>query len=86
MSKRSKYERARRAEETERARQIEAAWFGSLPADAAKDFTRDVEAARARGPLPPRPDRAPGTQPNPPRPGHEPKPAKEERPSRRRSY
>lgn len=86
MSKRSKYERARRTEETERARQIEAAWFASLPADAAKAFTRDVEAARARGPVPPPPDMAPGTAPHPPRPGHEPKPPKEERPSRRRSY
>ena len=86
MSKRSKYERAKRTEETERARQIEAAWFASLPADAAKAFTRDVEAARARGPLPPPPDMAPGTAPRPPRPGHEPKPAKDDRNPRRRSY
>lgn len=86
MAKRSKFERSRRAAETERVREIEAAWFGSLPAEAARAFTRDVEAARARGPLPPKPDMAPGTQPRPPRPGHEPKPVKEERGPRRRSY
>lgn len=85
MAKHSKFEKAKRAEETERARQIEAAWFASLPAEHAKAFTRDVEAARARGPLPPPPDMAPGTPPRPPRPGFEPKPPKEERP-RRRSY
>ena len=86
MGKRSKFERAKRTAETERARQIEAAWFASLPAETATAFTRDVEAARARGPLPPAPDMAPGTAPRPPRPGHEPKPAKEERAPRRRSY
>lgn len=85
MAKHSPFERARRAAETERMRQIEAAWMGSLPADVAKAFTRDVEAARARGPLPPKADMAPGTPPNPPRPGHEPKP-KDERAPRRRSY
>jgi len=84
--KRSKRERAQRAQETERARQIEAAWFGSLPAETAKAFTRDVEAARARGPLPPPADMAPGTPPRPPRPGHEPKPPKDERNPRRRSF
>ncbi len=86
MGKRSKFERARRASETERSRQIEAAWFASLPPEAARAFTHDVEAARARGPMPPPPDMAPGTPPQPPRPGHEPKPAKEERSPRRRSY
>jgi hypothetical protein len=86
MGKRSKFERARRAMETERSHQIEAAWMASLPAETAQAFTRDVEVARARGPLPPPPDMAPGTAPRPPRPGHEPKPAKEERSPRRRSY
>jgi hypothetical protein len=85
MGKHSRFERAKRAEETERAREIQAAWFASLPTDVAKAFTRDVEAARARGPLPPPPDMAPGTPPRPPRPGHEPKPT-EERGSRRRTY
>ena len=86
MGKRSKFERERRAIDTERSRQIEAAWFASIPAETAGAFTRDVEAARARGPLPPPPDMAPGTPPRPPRPGHEPKPAKEARPTRRRSW
>ena len=39
---------------------------------------KEIEAARARGPLPPPADMAPGTRPNPPRPGREPKPSKEE--------
>lgn len=84
MSKRSQFERARRAEETRRAHEIEAGWLASLPAEVARAFTRDVEAARARGPIAPPPDMAPGTPPRPPRPGHEPKPAKEERSPRRR--
>ena len=86
MTKHSRFERTKRAEETERVRQIEAAWIGSLPAETAKAFVRDVEAARTRAPLPPRPDMAPGTAPRPPRPGHEPKPAKDDRNPRRRSY
>ena len=86
MAKHSKHERERRAEQTERVRQMEAAWISSLPADVLKAHTRDVEAARARGPLPPPPNMAPGTAPRPPRPGHEPKPVKEERPPRRGSY
>jgi hypothetical protein len=85
MSKHSKYEREKRAQESERTKQIEAAWYGSMSADTAKAFTREVEAARARGPLPPRPDMAPGTAPRPPRPGHEPKPT-EDRAPKRRSY
>ena len=62
MTKHSPYERAQRAAETERVKQIEAAWYASI-----------------RGPLPPRPDMAPGTLPNPPRPGREPKPVKEDK-------
>ncbi len=86
MTKRSRMERAKRAEESERVRQIEAAWLGSLPPDVASAFRRDVEAARARGPRPPAPDMAPGTPPRPPRPGHEPKAAKGDDRPRRRSY
>jgi hypothetical protein len=83
MTKHSPYERARRAAENERMKQVEAAWYGSIPPEAAKAFAREVEAAHARGPLPPPPDMAPGTLPNPPRPGREPKPPTEERrPSR----
>jgi hypothetical protein len=83
MTKHSKYERAQRSAEAERVKQIEAAWVASIPNDVAVAFGREVEAARARGPLPRRPDMAPGTLPNPPRPGREPKPVKEERGPRR---
>ena len=79
MTKHSPFERARRAAETERTKQIEAAWYASIPAEAAKAFAREVAAARVRGPQPPRPDQAPGTLPNPPRPGREPKPPKVDR-------
>ena len=83
MTKHSKFERVQRANEAERTAQVQAAWFGSLPNDVATAFTREVDAAKARGPLPPRPDMAPGTLPNPPRPGREPKVVKEERRPRR---
>jgi hypothetical protein len=82
--KHSKFERQKRAEQTERVREIERAWHGSVPSDVAASFQKQVEAMRARGPLPPPPDMAPGTPPRPPRPGHEPKPPKtDERPRRR---
>ena len=55
MTKHSKHEREQRAAQTELVRQQEAAWFAALPSDVAKAHTRDVEAARARGPLPPPP-------------------------------
>ncbi len=85
MTKRSKHERAQRAVETERVRQIEASWAASTPSAVAREFETAVRAARERGPLPPPPDMAPGTLPNPPRPGHEPKPPKgAERPRRGR--
>jgi hypothetical protein len=83
MTKHSRHERERRATDTVRMKEIEAAWYASLPAATALAFSREVEAARARGPLPPPPDMAPGTRPNPPRPGREPKPAKDEQRSRR---
>jgi len=86
MARHSKHEREKRAAEAEQTRQIAAAWFSSLPNDVAGAFTQHVAAARARGPLPPPPDMAPGTAPNPPRPGREPKPVADERGSRRRSY
>lgn len=73
MTKHSKYERDQRSRETARLREIESAWMASVPPPVAKEFASSVEAARARGPLPPRPDMAPGTLPNPPRPGREPK-------------
>ncbi|HYN47441.1 MAG TPA: hypothetical protein VER83_01165 [Candidatus Nanopelagicales bacterium] len=77
MTKRSKHERAQRVVEADRVRQIQAAWAASTPANVAREFEHAVQSARARGPLPPRPDMAPGTLPNPPRPGHEPKPPKD---------
>jgi hypothetical protein len=82
VARHSKHERERRAAETERVKQIEAAWLGSLPPAAAKQFAEAVAAARARGPQEKRPDMPPGTAPRPPRPGHEPKPPKDERPRR----
>lgn len=82
MARHSKHERERRKAETERVKQIEAAWLGSLPPAAAKAFAESVAAARARGPQEKRPDMPPGTPPRPPRPGHEPKPPKDERPRR----
>ena len=85
MSKHSRYERERRARDSERMKDVQAAWYASIPEATAQAFSREVEAARARGPLPPPPDMAPGTQPNPPRPGREPKPSKDEQRSRRSS-
>jgi hypothetical protein len=82
MTKHSKYENERRAAETARIREIEAAWLASLPPETAKAFTKSVEAARSRPPAPRPPDMAPGTQPRPPR--FEPRPVKEERTRRPR--
>ncbi len=82
MARHSKFERERRSTETERVKQIEAAWLGSLPAATSKAFVESVAAARARPPEEKRPDMAPGTLPRPPRPGHETKPPKDERPRR----
>jgi hypothetical protein len=76
MTKRSEVERARRAAENERMVEIERAWRGNIPTEVAAEFDAKVRAAKERGPLPPPPDMAPGTQPRPPRPGREPKPPK----------
>ena len=85
MSKRSVDKKARKAAEQARMVEVERAWRGSIPADVAKAFDAQVKAAKERGPLPPRPNMAPGTRPNPPRPGHEPKaPKTEDRPRRSR--
>lgn len=82
MARHSRHERERRTAQTERVKQIEAAWLGSLPSPIVKAFADSVAVARARPPQERRPDMAPGTLPRPPRPGHEPKPPKEERPRR----
>lgn len=77
MTKRSRSERAKRELQNADVVRIEAAWQASVPAATAKEFEAAVAQARARGPLQPPPDMAPGTLPNPPRPGHEPKIKKE---------
>jgi hypothetical protein len=82
--KHSKNERRQREQETERMRQIESAWFASLPRDVAASFAVQVEAARTRAPQPRPADMAPGTAPTPPRPGREPRPPKEPQRSSRR--
>ena len=78
MARHSKHERERRSAETERVKQIEAAWLGSLPSATAKAFAESVAAARARGPQEKRPDMAPGTAPTA-APGPRAKAAKDER-------
>ncbi len=77
MTKHSRFENERRAAQTARVKEIEAAWLGSLPRPALEAFHDAVAAARARPPQGPFPDMVPGTRPNPPR--HEPRPTKEER-------
>ena len=84
MAKHSKSERERRKEQNEAVSRIESAWVASVPSAQAKEFAARVAEARARGPLPPPPDMAPGTAPNPPRPGHEPKPPKDQTRTKRR--
>jgi hypothetical protein len=84
MTKRSKVERDRRAEESARMSEIQNAWLAKVPPDVAAEFALGVAAARARGPLPRPPDMPPGTAPRPPRPGREPKPAKDDASARRR--
>jgi hypothetical protein len=84
LTKYSKSERERRAKQNEDVVRIEAAWRQSIPPARAKEFEAAVAAARARGPIEPPPNMAPGTQPNPPRPGHEPKPKKDPTRAKRR--
>ncbi len=85
MTKHSSFERQRRAAETVRVQEIERAWQGSIPSAVAAEFAAVVKASKERGPWVRQPDMAPGTAPRPPRPGHEPKPKKEDPTSRRRS-
>ena len=86
MTKRSRYEREQRAAANVRVKQITAEWERAVPPDRMAAFAAEVEAARARGPLPPPPDMAPGTPPRPPRPGHEPRPPKKEETRGRNKY
>jgi hypothetical protein len=78
MTKHSRHEREQRAAQNIRIQAMGEAMWRAIPPAEAEAFNRRVEAARARGPLPPPPDMAPGTPPRPPRPGHEPRPPKEE--------
>jgi len=85
MTKRSRYEREQRDAANVRVKQITAEWERAVSPERAAAFALEVEAARARGPRPKQPDMAPGTIPNPPRPGHEPRAAKKEE-TRRPKY
>jgi hypothetical protein len=86
MTKRSRYEREQRAAANVRIKQITADWERAISPERAAAFALEVEAARARGPRPRQPDMAPGTMPNPPRPGFEPRPPKKEETTRRPRY
>jgi hypothetical protein len=77
VTKHSKLEKERRAAESARVKEIEAAWMGSLSKPAAAAFEEAVAVARARPPQGPYPNMPPGTRPNPPK--REPRPTKEER-------
>ena len=78
MTKRSRFEQRQRAEQQERIRAIEAGWQARLSASDQEAFRHEVEMALARRPEP-HVDMAPGTAPNPPRPGREPRPPVEQR-------
>jgi hypothetical protein len=85
LSRHTGFKKERRDAANARVAEIERAWRGSIPADVAKAFDAQIAAAKARGPVPPPPDMAPGTPPRPPRPGREPKPPKnDDRPRRGR--
>jgi hypothetical protein len=85
MTKRSRHEREQRDAQNVRIKQITAEWERAIPPERLAAFTLEVEAARARGPRPKQPDMAPGTLPNPPRPGFEPRREKKEE-TRRPKY
>ncbi len=53
MVNHARFERDRRAAESARIKEIEAAWLGSLTPAVAKAFNEDVARARARAPQPP---------------------------------
>jgi hypothetical protein len=77
VTKRSRYERERRAAQNEGSKAIGEAWWRAIsPADA-EAFVRQVDAARSRPPVV-REDMAPGTPPNPPRVVREVRPNKDE--------
>jgi hypothetical protein len=84
MTSRAKAQREKRKKQNEDVARILTAWQASVPTAQAKEFEAAVAAARARGPLQPPPDMAPGTRPNPPRPGREPKPKADPNRSKKR--
>ncbi|HET7829982.1 MAG TPA: hypothetical protein VFL03_10500 [Candidatus Limnocylindrales bacterium] len=77
MTKRSAFEQRQRAAEQEQIKAVEASWYARMSAADQTAFRREVEVALAREPQP-HADMAPGTRPNPPRPGREPRPPKEQ--------
>jgi len=83
MTKRSRYEQAQRAAEDERTRETGERWMARLSPAERNAFSELVAAAHARPPAERAPNMAPGTRPNPPRPGREPK-VVEEQPRRGR--
>ena len=83
MTKRSRYEQAQRAAEDERTRETAERWNARLSPAERNAFSELVAAAHARPPAEPAQNMAPGTRPNPPRPGREPK-VVEEQPRRGR--
>ena len=72
MTKRSRFDRQRRASEHERTLAIEDGWRARLSPQDQAAFRHQVELAWAYRPEP-RQDMPPGTLPNPPRPGREPR-------------
>jgi hypothetical protein len=83
MTKRSRFEKAQRAAEDERTRQTAEAWMARLSPAERSAYSSAVATAHARPPVERAPNMAPGTRPNPPRPGREPKVVDEQPRSRR---
>jgi hypothetical protein len=81
VTKRSRFERERRAAQNEGSKAIGEAWWRALAPAEAEAFARQVAAAKSRPPVA-HEDMAPGTMPNPPRVIREVK-AKKEEPRRR---
>ena len=83
MTKRSRYEKAQRVAEDERTRQTAELWMSRLSAAEKSAYSSSVATAHARPPAEPAQNMAPGTRPNPPRPGREPRVVDEQPRSRR---
>ena len=83
MTKRSRYEQAQRAAEDERTRETAERWMARLSPAERNAYNESVAIAHARPPAEPAQNMAPGTRPNPPRPGREPRVVEEQPRSRR---